>query len=109
VISFIEMGTCYGKRSACYDLNEYRRTLTKTEIYELKPPETPATLRRFSSLRHSIKSISALAHHRRSLRYKPITIVMSPHKHTTFGGGHSSTRKKHWCIIHYNESKEALV
>ncbi len=103
------MGTCYSKRSACYDLNQYRHAITKTETCELKPPETPATLRRFSSLRHSVKSFSSIAHHRRSLRYKPITIVMSPNKHTTFGGGHSSSRKKHWCIIHYNQTKEALV
>jgi hypothetical protein len=103
------MGTCYSKRSACYDLNQYRHTITKTETYELNPPETPATLRRFSSLRHSIKSFSSLAHHRRSLRYKPITIVMSPAKHTTISGGHSSSRKKHRCIIHYNQTKEALV
>jgi len=103
------MGTCYSKRSACYDLNEYRHTITKNETYELKPPETPATLRRFSSLRHSVKSFSSLAHYRRSLRYKPITIVMSPTKHTTISGGHSSSRKKHRCIIHYNQTKEALV
>jgi hypothetical protein len=103
------MGTCYSKRSACYDLNQYRHTITKSEIFELNPPETPATLRRFSSLRQSVKSFSSMAHHRRSLRYKPIAIVMSPNKHSTFGGGHSSSRKKHWCIIHYNETKEALV
>ena len=103
------MGTCYGKRSACYDLNQYRHTMRKIETYELKPPETPATLRRFSSLRHSVKSIASAAHHRRSLRYKQIAIVMSPKKHTTIGGSHSSSRKKHWCIIHYNETREALV
>ena len=96
------MGTCYSKRSACYDLKEYRHTLTKIETCQLKPPETPATLRRFSSLRHSVKSFTSLAHHRRSLRYKPIAIVMSPN-------GQSNTRKKHWCIIHYNQTKEALV
>jgi hypothetical protein len=103
------MGTCYGKHSACYDLNQYRHTIRKNETCELKPPETPATLRRFSSLRHSVKSFSSMAHHRRSLRYKPITIVMSPNKHTTIGSGHGSTRKKHCCIIRYNETKEALV
>ncbi len=103
------MGTCYSKRSDCYDLKQYRHIITKTETSELKPPETPATLRRFSSLRHSVKSISSMAHHRRSLRYKPITIIMSPNKHTTIGGGHSSSRKKHRCIIHYNQTKEALV
>lgn len=103
------MGTCYSKRSAYYDLNHHRRTINKTETCELKPPETPATLRRFSSLRHSVKSFSSLAHHRRSLRCKPITIVMSPNKHSTISGGHSSSRKKHRCIIHYNQTKEALV
>lgn len=103
------MGTCYGKRTACYDLSEYRHTISKTEIYQLQPPETPATLRRFSSLRHSVKSFSSMAHHRRSLRFKPITVVMSPNKHTTISGGHSCSRKKQWCIIHYNTQKEALV
>jgi hypothetical protein len=103
------MGTCYSKRAACYDLNQYRHTITKAETYQLNPPETPATLRRFSSLRHSVKSFSSMAHHRRSLRCKPITIVMTPNKHTTIGGGHGSTRKKQWCIIHYNQTKEALV
>jgi hypothetical protein len=103
------MGACYSKRTACYDLNQYRHTLTKTETYQLDPPETPATLRRFSSLRHSVKSISSMAHQRRSLRYKPITIVMTPNKHRTIAGGNSSSRKKQWCIIHYNQTKEALV
>ncbi len=103
------MGTCYSKRSACYDLKQYRHTITKTEICELNPPETPATLRRFSSLRHSVKSFSSMAHHRRSLRYKPLTIVMSPNKHATVGGGHSNSKKKYWCIIHYNKTNEALV
>ena len=103
------MGTCYSKRSACYDLKQYRHTITKTDLCQFNPPETPATLRRFSSLRHSVKALSSMAHHRRSLRYKPIAIVLSPTKHSTFGGGHSSSRKKHRCIIHYNETKEALV
>jgi hypothetical protein len=86
------MGTCYSKRSACYDLT---RNHHSTSIYELKPPETPpATLRRFSSLRHSVKSMS---HYRQSLRTKPITIIKQ------------SPRTKHWCLIKYNESKEALV
>lgn len=103
------MGTCYSKRSACYNLKGYPNTITKTEIYEVNPPETPATLRRFSSLRHSVKSFTSLAHQRRSLRYKPITVVMSPTKHATVSGGHSHSRKKHRCIIHYNQTKEALV
>ncbi|CAF0974615.1 unnamed protein product [Adineta steineri] len=103
------MGTCYSKRSACYNLKDCHQTITNTDIYLLNPPETPATLRRFSSLRHSVKSLSSMAHHRRSLRYKPITIIMSPNKHSTIGGGHSSSRKKHRCIIQYNASKEALV
>ena len=104
------MGTCYSKRSACYDLNDYHHHLkAKSETCQLKPPETPATLRRFSSLRHSVKSFTSIAHQRRSLRYKPMAIVLSPHKYTTISGGHSSTRKKHRCIIHYNQTKEALV
>ena len=104
------MGTCYSKRSDFYDLNRSRHTSMKTPISEIKPPSTPpATLRRFSSLRHSVKSFTALAHQRRSLRYKPIAIVMSPNKHRTVSGGHSSTRKKHCFIIRYNETKEALV
>jgi hypothetical protein len=89
------MGTCYSKRSACYDLTQSHPTAT---IYELKPPETPpATLRRFSSLRHSVKSLSTIAYQRRSLRTKPITIIRQ------------SPKNKHWCIIKYNETKEALV
>ncbi|CAF0789874.1 unnamed protein product [Adineta steineri] len=91
------MGTCYGKRSACYDLTRSHPTTMET-IYELKPPETPpATLRRFSSLRHSVKSFSSVAYQRRSLRSKPITIIKQ------------SPKNKHWCIIKYNETKEALV
>jgi len=89
------MGTCYSKRSACYDLTRNNYT---TPICELKPPETPpATLRRFSSLRHSVKSFSSMAYQRRSLRTKPMTIIKQ------------SPRNKHLCIIKYNETEEALV
>jgi hypothetical protein len=89
------MGTCYSKRSACYDLTRNHYT---TPICELKPPETPpATLRRFSSLRHSVKSFSSMAYHHRSFHTKPMTIVKQ------------SPRNRHWCIIKYNETKEALV
>jgi hypothetical protein len=89
------MGTCYGKRSDCYDLTRNYRT---SPICELKPPETPpATLRRFSSLRRSVKSFSSLACQHRSFRTKPMTMVKQ------------SPRNKHWCIIKYNQTKEALV
>ena len=89
------MGTCYSKRSASYDLTRTRHTQT---IYDLKPPETPpAALRRFSSLRHSVKSFSTIAYQRRSYRTKPTTIIKQ------------SPRNQHWCIIKYNETKEALV
>jgi len=87
------MGTCYSKRSACYDLTQTHSY--PTPICELKLPETPpATLRRFSSLRQSMKSF---AYQRRSLRTKSLTIVkQSPHN-------------KQLCIIKYNQTKEALV
>ncbi len=86
------MGACYSKRSACYDLTQNHQT---TSICKLKLPETPpATLHRFSSLRHSVKSI---AYQRRSLRTKPMTIIRQ------------SSRNKRWCIIKYNETKESLV
>ena len=89
------MGTCYSKRSACYDLT---RNHHSTPICELKLPETPpATLRRFSSLRHSVKSFSSLAHQRRSLRTKPLTIIKQ------------SPTNRHLCIIKYNQTHEALV
>lgn len=89
------MGTCYSKRSACYDLTKYQHPTT---ICMTKPPETPpATLHRFSSLRHSVKSFSSKAYQCRSFRTKPIAIVKS------------SPNDKSWCIIKYNETKEALV
>jgi hypothetical protein len=89
------MGTCYSKRSASYDLTRNHHTKS---FDELKPPETPpATLRRFSSLRHSVKSFSTIAYQRRSYRTKPTTFIKQ------------SPRNKHWCIIRYNETKEALV
>lgn len=91
------MGACYSKRSACYDLTRIHQTSTPI-ICELKPPETPpATLRRFSSLRHSVKNFSAAAYQRRSLRTKPLEIIKQ------------SPKNKQWCIIKYNENKEALV
>jgi hypothetical protein len=89
------MGTCYSKRSGCYDLTRNRQS---TPICELKLPETPpATLRRFSSLRHSVKSFSSIAYQHRSLRAKPMTIIKQ------------SPKTQHWCLIKYNETKEALV
>ncbi|CAF2401250.1 unnamed protein product [Rotaria sp. Silwood2] len=90
------MGTCYSKRSACYDLTQAHHT---TAICILSPPETPpATLRRFSSLRHSVKSFSSMSCQRRSIRTKPMAIIKQ-----------SPKNKQHWCIIKYNETKEALV
>lgn len=89
------MGTCYGKRSACYDLT---RNYYPTPVCELKCPETPAaSLRRFSSLRHSVKSFSSVACQRRSLRTKPMAIVQQ------------SPNNKHWCIIKYDQTEEKLV
>jgi hypothetical protein len=89
------MGTCYSKRSACYDLTRNHRT---TPICDLKLPETPpAALRRFSSLRQSVRSFSSMAYQHRSFRTKPMTIIKQ------------SPRNKHWCIIKYNQTKEALV
>ena len=90
------MGTCVSKRSACYDFTRYEPS---TILSTSKPPETPppATLRRFSSLRHSVKTFSSLAHQRRSLRSKAITIIKQ------------SPKNKHCCIIQYNASEEALV
>lgn len=89
------MGTCYGKRSACYDLTRNPRT---SLICELKPPDTPsAALRRFSTLRYSVKSISSLAYQHRSFRTKSMTIIKQNRKN------------KHWCLIKYHPNKEALV
>ncbi|CAF1480836.1 unnamed protein product [Rotaria magnacalcarata] len=89
------MGTCYSKRSACYDLTQNHHAIT---MCTLKSPGTPpATLRRFSSLRHSVKSFSSMAYQRRSFRTRPMT------------GIKQSPKTKHLCIIKYNESKEALV
>ncbi|CAF0748978.1 unnamed protein product [Rotaria sordida] len=81
------MGTCYSKRSACYYLTQ--NTTSETP---------PATLRRFSNLHHSVKSFSSMAYQRRSFRTKPLTIIKQ-----------SPKNKQHWCIIKYNETKEALV
>lgn len=89
------MGTCYGKRSACYDLTRNPRTVL---ICELKSPETSsAALRRFSSLRHSVKSFSSLAYQHRSFRAKSMTMIKQ------------SPTNKHWCLIKYNPTNEALV
>ena len=95
VLFIKKMGMCYSKRSASYDLTRNHHTKI---IYELKAPETPsATLRRFSSLRHSVKSFSTIAYQRRNYRTKPTTVIKQ------------NSRNKHWCIIKYNETKEALV
>lgn len=88
------MGTCYSKRSACYDLTEHYNPIT---FCTLKPPETPpATLRRFS-LRRSVKSFSSMAYQCRSFRTRPVMVIKQ------------SPEDNHWCIIKYNETKEALV
>ncbi|CAF1073840.1 unnamed protein product [Didymodactylos carnosus] len=80
------MGTCYSKRSGCYDLNSFNSTLP--------PPETPIALRRFSSLRQSLKTMTFSHHNRKSFRYK--TVV-------------KNSTNKNWYIIRYNETKECLV
>lgn len=89
------MGTCYGKRSACYDLTRNPRTVL---ICELKYSDTPsAALRRFSSLRQSVRSFSSLAYQHRSFRAKSMTIIKQ------------SPENKHWFLIKYNPTNEALV
>ena len=89
------MGTCYGKRSACYDLTRTPRTGL---ICEFKSSDTPsAALRRFSSLRQSVRSFSSLAYQHRSFRAKSMTIIKQ------------SPKNKHWCLIKYNPTNEALV